>query len=320
MKQQSKWLTTVLAVAGGVTLATSAQAQDVYLTINVTYPFVAPTTLYPNWPTQNIFVNYNGLAGLEAASTGGYGSGYFGQDSGATFLPNGNTALATNDTECILRLTVNPTATMAVSGPMFYTNYNWLGLVLHLNMDSSGAANLPAGYVLADSPGGGGTGNNYSGWGNPGNPANYLWQGSNVTITFNMSSLTNFTAYTTGSSNHLYGFNWGIDPAVIFNDAGGSAFDITLHSITFAPAPTQPPNLSISPAGTNVAVTWPDPNTNTFALYQSAAPLAQTEFSWAPWTFAPVWNNGTNTITIPPPFSGYLWLRLANTNVPGYGY
>jgi hypothetical protein len=308
MKQQSKWLTTVLAVAGGLTLAASAQAQDVYLTINITYPFVAPTTLYPNWPTQNIFVNYNGLAGLEAASTGGYGSGYFGQNSGATFLPNGNTALATNDTLCVLRMTVNPTATMAVSGPLFYTNYNYIGLVFILNLDSGI-------YTLANGPSG-----NYSGWNNPGNPANYVWQGSNVVVTFDMSSLHNFVAYNTGSSNHLYGFNWGIDPAVIFNDAGGSAFDITLHSITFAPAPTQPPNLSISPAGTNVAVTWPDPNTNTFTLYQSAAPLAQTKFSWAPWAFAPVWNNGTNTITIPPPFSGYLWLRLANTNVPGYGY
>jgi hypothetical protein len=312
IKSLTKRLMAVLGMAGGLTLAASAQAQDIYLAINVPYPFVAPTTLYANWgnnnqtPTQNIFVNYNGLAGLEAASIGGYGSGYFGQSSGVTFLPNGNTALATNDTVCILRMTANLTATMAASGPMFYTNYNWLGLVFILNLDSGI-------YTLANGPSG-----NYSGWNNPGNPANYVWQGSNVTVTFNMSSLNNFTAYTTGSSNHLYGFNWGIDPSVIFNDAGGSAFDITLHSITFAPAPTQPPNSSIKMVSTNIVVSWPDPATNTFTLYQSAAPMGQTRFSWAPWGFAPVWSNGTNTVTIPPPFSGFLWLRLANTNIPGY--
>ena len=313
IKSFTKQLMTALAAAGGLTLATPAQAQDVYLTINLTYPFMAPTTLYPNWgnynqtPTQNIFVNYNGLAGLEAASTGAYGSGYFGQDSGVTFLPNGNTALATNDTECILRLTVNPTVTMAVSGPMFYTNYNWIGIQFIFNLDS-GVYSFPVPY---------------GGWNNPGNSNGVVWDSttaSNFTITVPMANLPKFTAYTTGGTNHFYGFNFGINPAVIFNDGGSNAFDITLHSITFAPAPTMPPNLSIGQAGTNLAVTWPDPNTNAFTLYQSAAPLAQTEFSWAPWTFAPVWNNGTNTITIPPPFSGYLWLRLANTNVPGSGY
>ena len=185
-----------------------------------------------------------------------------------------------------------------------------MGLVFHLNMDSSGAAHLNSGYVLADSVAGGGTGNNYSGWNNPGNPANYEWNGSNVTVTFNMSSFTNFLTYTQGGTNHFYGCNIGIDPAVIFNDPNGSSgfppYDITFNSITFAPALTTPPNLAISLAGTNVIVSWPA--TGSYTLQQSAN---MAKFSWSPWGFPPASNNGIYSITIPSP-ANTLFFRLSN--------
>ncbi len=311
-KSLTKRLAITFAVAGGLTLATLAQAQDVYYWINFDPPWQPNSALYPNWsdwPGNPSEVNFNAVfngnlatSGLEVTSTvGGYGSGYADLNAGAgvTFA-NGNMALATNDTICFLNFTVNPTPTMAASGPTFYENYNWIGLVFILNLDSGV-------YTLAP-------GNNYSGWNNPGNPNNYQWNGSNVVVTWDLSSKNKFLTYTGGGTNHFYGCNIGIDPAVIFNDttnSGGLSYDITFNSITFAVPPATPPKPSITAVGPDVVITWPDPNTNTFTLYQSAN---MARFSWSAWGFAPVWNNGTNTVAIPPPFSQALYFRLANTN------
>lgn len=316
-KSLMKRLAIALVVAGALTFAALAQAQDIYYMINYYAPWSSTfpgSTLYPNWSeytTNTAAVNFNAVfngslpsSGLEVSSTiGGYGSGYASLNggTGVTFA-NGNTALSTNDTICILNFTVNPTPSMAASGPTFYQNYNWMGLVFILNLDSGV-------YTLAP-------GNNYSGWNNPGNPANYQWNGSNVVVTWNLSSKFRFLTYTQGDTNHFYGCNLGIDPAVIFNDttnSGGLSYDITFNSITFAQPPTTPPNLSVNFASPNVVITWPDPNTNTFTLYQSAN---MAKFSWSPWTFPPVWNNGTNTVVIPPPFNQALFFSLANTNTP----
>ncbi|HUA66020.1 MAG TPA: hypothetical protein VME24_09240, partial [Alphaproteobacteria bacterium] len=240
-------------------------------------------------------------SGLEVISTiGGYGSGYadLNNGTGVTFN-NGDLALATNDAICVFAFTVNPTPSMASSGSTFYENYNWIGVQFILNLDS--------GIYSPPVP--------YSGWNNPGNPNYVQWSGSNVTITIDMTKFQNFTNYTQGGTNHFYGMNIGIDPAVIFNDPNGSSgkppYDITFTSITFAAPPTTPPNPSIKIVGPNVVISWPDPN-NIFTLYQSAN---MARFSWAPWGFAPVYNNGTNTVTIPPPFNQALYFRLANTTL-----
>jgi len=189
---------------------------------------------------------------------------------------------------------------MASSGSNFFSNYNWIGTQFILNLDS-GIYSLPIPY---------------SGWNNPGNPNYVNWSGSNVTLTFNLTSYAKFSTYTQGNTNHFYGMNIGIDPAVIFNDPNGSSgkppYDITFNSIVFAAAAATPPNLSISLVGANIVITWADPNTNAFTLYQSAN---MARFSWAPWGFAPVYANGTNTITIPPPFNKALYFRLANTTL-----
>ena len=312
IKSSMRWLATVLAVAGGLTLAGWAQAQDIYYFDNFYPPWPPNSSLYPNWNayrTNTSAVNFNtfyngsndATSGMEVTSTiGGYGSGYADLNSGAgvTFF-NGDTALATNDVTCTLAFTVNPTPGMAASGTSFYTNYNWMGLVFILNLDSGI-------YTLANNP----PGNNYSGWNNPGNPSNYQWNGSNVVVTWNLSSQNKFPAYTQGGTNHFYGCNLGIDPAVIFNDPNGSSgfppYDITFNSITFAPALTPPPNLAISLVGTNVIVSWPA--SGSYTLQQSAN---MARFSWSPWGFPSVLNNGTNTVTIPAP-ANTLFFRLSN--------
>ena len=302
---------TALAAGSGLILAASVQAQDIYYCVNMDPSFPAPAAVYPGWNVTNFTMDYSNPGGLEVKAGPSFGSFYYGQDSGFIFSPNGNLALGTNDMQCVFDFTVNPTPSMASSGSMFYTNYNWIGTLLYLNLDS--------GIYYLIPKAGGPAGNNYSGWNNPGNPANVVWNGSHVTWTFDMSTFvdtsghTNFLTYTQGGTNHFYGFNFGIDPAVIFNSPiSGVAntpgtFDITIDSITFAPAPTQPPNLTIQQVGTNVVVSWP--NTGTYTLQQSAN---MAKFSWSPWGFPAVLNNGTNIVTIPPPFNDTLFLRLSN--------
>jgi hypothetical protein len=305
-----QWMTALAAACG---LALAASAQDIYYCQNMDPTFPAPAVVYQYWSAggATFTPDYNGVGGLEvhyeaAGQPAGhtFGSFYYGQNSGFRFSPNGNDALTSGDTQCTFTFTVNPTLGMAASGPLFHTNYNWIGTVFYLNLDSGIYDLIPP--------------NNYSGWNNPGNPANVVWNGSNVTWTFNMASAvdisghTNFVAYTDGGTNHFYGFNFGIDPAVIFNSPNPGTntpgnFDITINSIEFAPAPMRPPNLTIQQVGTNVVVSWP--NTGTFTLQQSAN---MARFSWSPWGFPPILNNDTNTVTILPPFNTPLFFRLSN--------
>lgn len=311
IKSATRRLATALAMACGLTLAGWAQAQDVYYWDNFYPPWPPHSSLYPNWsnyPTNTSAVNFNTIfaftnavldepaGGLEVTSTiGGYGSGYadLNNGTGVTFA-NGNFALATNDTTCTLAFTVNPTPGMASSGTSFYTNYNWIGIQFYLNLDSGPYTSLP---VL------------YGGWNNPGNSNGIVWVGSNVTMTVNLSSLPKFTAYTQGGTNHFYGCNLGVNPAVIFNDPNGSSglpYDITFNSITFAPNLTLPPNLAISHIGTNVIVSWPA--SGSYTLQQSAN---MAKYSWSPWGFPPASNNGIYSITIPAP-PNTLFFRLSN--------
>jgi hypothetical protein len=311
IKSATRRLATGLAVACGLTLAGWAQAQDIYYWDNFYPPWLPNSSLYPNWnnyPANTSAVNFHTIfaytnavldepvSGMEVTSTiGGYGSGYadLNNGTGVTF-DNGNPQLATNDVTCTLAFTVNPTPSMASSGTSFYTNYNWIGIQFYLNLDSGAYTSLPVPYC---------------GWNNPGNSNGIVWVGSNVTMTVNLSSLPKFTAYTQGGSNHLYGCNLGINPAVIFNDpagSGGLPYDLTFNSITFAPAATPPPNLAISHIGTNVTVSWPA--SGSYTLQQSAN---MAKFSWSPWGFPYASNNGVYSITIPAP-ANTLFFRLSN--------
>ncbi|HUA37558.1 MAG TPA: hypothetical protein VMA35_04065 [Candidatus Sulfopaludibacter sp.] len=234
IKTPTRWLAAALAVMGGLSLAGWARAQDIYYFDNFYPPWPPHSALYSNWnnyPSNPSAVNFNTIfaftnstlddpaSGLEVISTiGGYGSGYADLNSGVgvTFA-NGNTALATNDTLCVLTFTVNPTPSMAASGSMFYTNYNWVGIQFYLNCDSGVYDAIPVGYA---------------GWNNPGNSNGIVWSGSNVTVTIDMSKQVDtsgnhfgavFVPWTQGGTNHFYGCNLGINPAVMFNDPAGSS-------------------------------------------------------------------------------------------------
>ncbi|HEV2454228.1 MAG TPA: hypothetical protein VGY98_08205 [Verrucomicrobiae bacterium] len=314
IKSLKKKLAIALAMAGMLILTALAQAQepqDIYYMVNFYPPWGNHSSLYPNWndwPSSPSEVNFQTVFGATLASSGveitstvgGYGSGYADLNNGVgVTFDNGDLALATNDSVCLFNFTVNPTPSMASSGTNFYMNYNWIGVQLIFNLDS-GIYSPPVPYC---------------GWNNPGNPNYIQWSGSNVTVEINMASFNNFTKYTQGGTNHFYGCNIGIDPAVIFNDPNGSSgkppYDITFNSIIFAAPPVTPPNPTISAVGPNIVISWPDPN-NMFTLYQSAN---MARFSWSPWTYAPVFNNGTNTVTITPPLNQALFFRLANSTL-----
>ncbi len=320
IKSPMRWLAIALAVAGGLTLASLAQAQDIYYWCYFYPPWPPNSALYSDWnnyPGNTSAVNFNNVfvftnavldepaSGLEVISTiGGYGSGYADLNGGVgvTFA-NGDLALATNDTICILTFTVNPTPGMAASGTSFYTNYNWIGIQFYLNCDSGVYDGIPVAYA---------------GWNNPGNSNGIVWSGSNVTLTIDMSKQVDtsanhfgavFVPWTQGGTNHFYGCNLGINPTVIFNDPAGSSglpYDITFNSITFASAPPPPPNLAIGLVGTNVIVSWPA--SGSYTLQQSAN---MAKFSWSPWGFPANSNNGIYSITIPAP-TNTLFFRLSD--------
>lgn len=203
MKQQSKWFAAVLAVACGLAAAGSAQAQIIGLSgIDVSSQAGSSGWLTADF-TSGSSVGSAGTAGIEvqATSSGGYGYTYF--DFGGS-APSINA----DSTQVTLTFTIN-------GDP---SGYNWLGVPLNLN-DGSGAPQY-AGV--------------YSGSGNPGNPANAVWNGNTASITYALNA-TQLTAIQTGS-DVLYGFNTGVDPSGV-----PANYDITFNSLTFSPAPVPEP-------------------------------------------------------------------------------
>jgi uncharacterized repeat protein (TIGR03803 family) len=111
---------------------------------------------------------------------------------------------------------------------------------------------------------------------------------------------TDGTGFTT-----LYSFTGGSDgayPVVLTSDGntlygattdGGRWSYGTIFSIT---SPGTPPELSITPAGTNVILTWPT-NVSDFTL-QSATNLGSTVV-WTSYSLTPLVVNGQNTVTNP---------------------
>jgi hypothetical protein len=203
MKQQSKWFAGGLAVACGLALAGSASAQS----ISLSGIDVSAQGGYGGWLTATFAagapVGSAGTAGIEVTApvSGGFGGTYFDLGGGAVTLD-------ADSTQVTLMFTVNGNA----------SDYTWLGVPLDLN-DGTGAT-----YPGV-----------YSGSGNPGNPANAVWVGNTASITYDLNA-TQLTAIQTGS-DVLYGFNVGVDPAVIT----AANIDLTFNSLTFHPTPTPEP-------------------------------------------------------------------------------
>jgi hypothetical protein len=177
MKQHQKWFATALAVASGLVIAGSAQAQD-YASGTPYLSNLSPAnmSLYDSWATATITSLPTGCE----VSAVGQGSMYYA-------LP---TAIALNpaDTRAVFTFTINDDP----------TKYIWVGSRFVLN-DNAGGQWYP-------NPG-------YSGYANGGNPPEVSWNGNVVTWTqpLNAAQLTAIQA----GNDYLYGFNLVFDPAAM---------------------------------------------------------------------------------------------------------
>jgi hypothetical protein len=204
MKQQSKWHVVTLALACGLSAIYSTQAQ----TISLSGIDVTSQGGYGGWLTATFdsgaSVGSAGTAGVQVVAPvgGGFGGTYLDLGGGATLIN-------ADSTRVTLTFTVNGTA----------SDYNWMGVPLDLN-DGTGNGSYPGVY---------------SGSGNPGNPANAVWNGNTASITYALNPAE--ISAIQGGNDWLYGFNIGVDPAVI----SAANLDITFNSLTFSAAPVPEP-------------------------------------------------------------------------------
>jgi hypothetical protein len=206
MKQHTKWFATALAVASGLVIASSAQAQGItgtpYLSnMNPSTLNTAPNATYSSWNTGATFTSLT--TGLEVHATN-YGSLYY-------VVPAGNVqTLNTADTIATLIFTVNSPSV---------ANINWIGtpFVLH---DNSGAVTLGG----------------YSASGNAGSDPGTTWNGNVVTMRETLSA--GEIAAIQAGNDAIYGFNLQVDPASF---TGPPIYDITFNSLVLSRAPVPEP-------------------------------------------------------------------------------
>ena len=200
MKQKSKWAVVTLTAACVLAAGGLAQAQ----TFSLSGVDGESTSGYGGWLTATFTTTPSGME-VVAPVSGGFGGAYLDLAGGAAPI-NANSAYAT------LTFTVNGDA----------SPYVWFGTPLQLN-DGSGQGTY---------------GGVYSGYNNPGNPPNAVWNGNTASITFTLSG-AQLANIQTGNA-WLYGLNIGIDPAVISTPN----LDITFNSVTFSPVP-EPATLAV---------------------------------------------------------------------------
>lgn len=216
MKKQTKWLTTALAVVGGMAVAISAQAQ--YMTGGQYLQFDpgTPPSPYGGWGPTTILNTPTGIEVDGAIGGGGnYGGNYF-----VVPIPDVQTLNAA-DTQIQLTLTVN-------GDP---TQFNWFSpgqLVLN---DNNAPNTGPWFYNMP-----------YNGYNNPGNPANVSWNGSTVTATVPITGglLSNIQA----GGDHIYSFSLDLDPPGI----SATPYSVTFNSVQFEPAP-EPTTMALAGLG-----------------------------------------------------------------------
>ena len=177
MKQHAKWFAAVLALASGLAIVNSANAQGASGSALLDNLVPANMTLYDSWTAATITPQANGL---QVSWVGAYGSLYYNNPTPV--------ALNANDTEAVFTFTIN-------NDP---ANYIWVGSRFVLNDNTGGS--------WYDNPG-------YSGYGNGGNPGNVTWNGNIVTWVVPLNA-TQLAAVQTGN-DYLYGFNLVFDPAAM---------------------------------------------------------------------------------------------------------
>jgi len=193
----------LLAVAAGLALAASTQAQTITLDSNL-----VQTGPYAGWAgTPPATVTYPGGGGIEVVNpaANGYGGEYFSATVPYTVLNPLATSLQ-------LTLTINGST----------NGYNYFSPGQLVINDSSGIYyyNMP-----------------YSGPGNPGNQAGAVWNGNVLTATVPLQVFEASAIQSGGVT--IYGFNLDLDPANIATGSGN--FDVTYNSVAFLPAAVPEP-------------------------------------------------------------------------------
>jgi hypothetical protein len=211
MKLHTKWLMTALAVASGLAMVNSAQAQPVtgtpylsnMLPANLNVP---PSALYGNWALPATTFTST-PTGLEVYS-GGYGSLYY-------VIPGADVQYPLNslDTVATLTLTFNSPSSPAP---------NWIGVQFLLQDGAGSTPNLGG----------------YGGFGNGGNPANWVWTGNQLAITAPLPAAQ--IAAIQAGTDAIYSFNLGIDGGPL----GAATYDITFNSLVLSPVP-EPATLAL---------------------------------------------------------------------------
>jgi hypothetical protein len=213
MKQHTNLIATAVALAGGLALIGSAEAQsvtgDAYLD-NITPASV--TAYYAAWASQPPTTVTQTATGLEVFSLG-YGSLYYAIPAGQ------QQPLNQADNEAILTLTIND----AVSDPS--TTY-WVGIPFVLNDN-----------VEADTYGGYAGMYGYTGAGTA------VWNGNTVTETVPLSA--NQQAAIAAGGDVINGINLEFDPAV---DPGG-VYDITFNSLVLTSSVPEPSTIGLVGSG-----------------------------------------------------------------------
>ena len=204
-KALTKHVVRLLAVAAGLTLAASSQAQ--YITGGQYLNNVTLNGTYGDWTGATINQTATGIE-VQAPSAGGYG--------GANFVINAGNVQTMNAADTEVQLTITINGDVSPSTPYVYFSAGQLVLNDDLPPPTQFNYNEP-----------------YSGpQNNPTGPPSSVWNGNVGTFTVPLQSLQ--LAKVAGGSDHIYSFNLDIDPAVI----NTPIYDITFNSVQLIPEPT----------------------------------------------------------------------------------
>ena len=209
MKQHQKWFAIALAVASGLVIANSAQAQ--YVTGTPLLSNMDPTfpggAVYANWASSAIITSQP--TGLEVQSVG-WGSSYY-------VIPGADVQYPLNPLDTLAQLTMTWNSPVAP---------NWVGILFTLNDNFGNSGNLGG----------------YGGSGNPGNPANWVWNGNVLTITSPLPA--GQIAAIQAGTDAIYSFELGIDGGPL----GATIYDVTFNSLEVVPVP-EPASLALFAIG-----------------------------------------------------------------------
>jgi hypothetical protein len=204
----------ILLAAGIVVLAGIAQAQSV----NFANIATAQVGGYGSWSPSALTQT---ASGLQIVATG-YGGAYVDISD-----YQGAVNINPNATQVALLLTVTGTA------PLTQYAWNGTGFMMNDSLASSGTW----------MPNPGGAGNNYSGPGNGGDPANMVWVQDSATswtltetATFKAADVTAIQ----GGGAYVYGLNLNFDPSGDETDP----YNVTINALTFSPVP-EPTTLAL---------------------------------------------------------------------------